>query len=704
MFRELGQRSRPDVATPEIVYPIEDIRGEIVRHGGVLLRSAGATEALRILFAEDGYTPELLQQAEWFLWPSAGVLTAHLSQVFPNARVQIGSLRLHHFGDRETPLAAPARDHNGVITGFFKRTAAGHPAVWFDVQPPVSAPDDDAQDLPAETMSTPEATSEEAPFGDDLFNLYRCKDHPLLVLVTDLADAIYLSALGFEGVAALGGRDLTPEQVQKIHKLGIRQVCLALHQVGADGLDQTRHAVKTLENRDIRIYVLDPRWLQAQGGPAGLVRREGTTALTEAIDKAQRALAWQFQDILKRFDLSTDRGLDQALDEFIALYESLDDPVARRSVQQTLQTALGFNEAEVKSALRARHKRSINQKAQEALKETIARLKSAAAAGNITVAELELVRGVHDLRQFHAIDLPTPYCELAEELQCVPDTLSTGYDSLDRLMRIPADAVTVVAAPPRQGKSIFMLNLLYKLLRRNSGKAFFYFGYTETRRQMALKLVMRIAGEVLDPRFNMAAYAQYLKDAPSENPAIDHAHALYLNYARTGRLLISDRHYTVGRLCQVMRFFATTRDIGAVMIDSIEHLPPEPAATATLPGTPREACHQLVEMAQQQHIPVIIGASLATSANLRRGGVFLEDLQPPSLVSLADLIIGVYTPDQHELIRNEATSTTLERNLNEDISSMDVHVLSQRRGNSGGQVSLSLNVPVFSLQENMHQA
>lgn len=688
LFRELSHRSSSAVAKPERIYPLEELREELVRHGRRLLMSAAATEALDHLLATDGYTLALLQKTEWLFWPPAAELESHLLEIFPDARNQIAGLKLDQLAVEALPLVLPLRDAQGIINGFIKRSDLDRPLPLqpFDIQARLPAA------IPLFRPDLPSSAKDESS---------------LIVVITHLAEAVYLSAAGMKNLAAGGDGFLTPSQVQVLLNGGWKEVCLALtgaaREASENGSAITRKALQDLENSGLRVYVVDPEWLQQHNGPAHLVRSRGLAVFQNAINKAARALSWQFQDILKRYDLTTDRGLDLALDEFTTLYQSLDDPVARRSVLQKLQEVLGFNEAEVRAALRAKHKRDLSQKAREALQETIARLKTAADTGNITVAELELVRGIHDLRQFQALDVPAPYCELAEDLQHVPDALRTGYATLDQRVGIPADGLTVVTAPPHHGKDILLLNLLYNLLRRYPQKAFFYFGYTESRRQMALKLVMRIAGEVLDARFNMDAYARYLKDGRDDLPAIDHAHALYLNYARTGRLLISDRHYSAGRLASVMRFFATNRSIGAVIIDDLDYIPPNdvvpsPAMTA-LPSTPWTVCNELVAMAQALHAPVILGTTLTGSSPPAAGPACplrLTDIQPAPLTSLADVVLGVYSPDQPD--SNHTGSEHLERNLNTS-ANMEIHILSQRRGNTGGQVSLSLNLPVFTLTD-----
>lgn len=65
--------------------------------------------------------------------------------------------------------------------------------------------------------------------------------------------------------------------------------------------------------------------------------------------------------------------------------------------------------------------------------------------------------------------------DLQQDLTKTKDGLKTGYKSLDAFVRIPNEAITLVAGRPSHGKTTFMLNLFKNLIEEYSNLHFYFF-------------------------------------------------------------------------------------------------------------------------------------------------------------------------------------------------------------------------------------
>jgi replicative DNA helicase len=126
--------------------------------------------------------------------------------------------------------------------------------------------------------------------------------------------------------------------------------------------------------------------------------------------------------------------------------------------------------------------------------------------------------------------------DLIADLQHTTEGLATGWQGLDRLIRIPAGALTLFAGRPGHGKTTVLLNLLVNLLECYPDRTFYLYSYEEARAMLGLKLVMLLAGKMLHREFNQEAYLGYLKDRRETELVIERAKERFEEYTQSGRL------------------------------------------------------------------------------------------------------------------------------------------------------------------------
>ena len=211
-------------------------------------------------------------------------------------------------------------------------------------------------------------------------------------------------------------------------------------------------------------------WPDGWGGAGELVMADGMDALNEAAARAEGWPRWLARYLVARQDTSTDGGMEMAFARTSKVYGGLSDPLEQRQFREALSEAISLPLEELEPRM--------------------------ARQADTTRCALE------------------PY--LVEDLErdivlARAEGLQTGYEALDQLISVPQGAITIVAAPPGHGKTTLQLNLLTRMLKRYPDLGFAFFSYEESRRALALKLVMMEAGEVLDPGAQLWPLRQLLQ-------------------------------------------------------------------------------------------------------------------------------------------------------------------------------------------------
>ncbi len=513
-----------------------------------------------------------------------------------------------------------------------------------------------------------------------------------IILLEGVLDALYLNFRGFKSVA-VGGTDLSATQLQALQLAGCKELLLAMDMDEA-GQRATEKIIKNLSSSSLRAYVVSlPEGFKDADE---LIREKGSEAFQLALDKAERWPSWMARRIFSKHDTATDRGMDSALEEAQELYSELEDAILAKSFKDSLLKASGLTEEELAGRLEKASQLASSRRAQALLENHLLDIQKKAQAGNLTEAEAELSKALREVRHTRGVEAPEPYLleDLSEDILSTPEALSTGWDSLDKLAKIPAGALTIIAGRPGQGKTTFQLNLLSNLLRKYPDKSFYYFSYEEARKAIALKLIMMRAGVTLQAESNYGAYVHYMKyrrgSVEGSDKKIERALQEFKEITSAGRLIISDEMYSADDLSTVIGLLAKRGDTGAVIVDYIQRIPTQSQSQRYLEL--KVISSRLLEQAVQLDIPIILGAQLNRSQdntkprleNLRESGDIEQD---------ANLVLSLYTPaieDMEKADYMEHVSAVVD---------MEVSILKNRGGASGRKITLSFNRPVLRISD-----
>lgn len=512
-----------------------------------------------------------------------------------------------------------------------------------------------------------------------------------IVLLEGVLDALYLNYKGFKTVA-VGGTSLSVDQIQALETAGTKEILLAFD-MDIPGQKATEKILKSLATSNLRAYVVS--WPEEYKDPDELVRKVGAEAFQIALDKAETWPKWIARKIASSYDLTTDRGLDQAIEEALEVYTGLDDSLSARGFIDSLKKATGLSQEELDSRLIEASRKASSSKAQAILQIQIKDIQEKASRGDITGAEASLAKTLRDISTSRGVIAPEPYllADLEEDIQSTTPAMTTGYRKLDDIARIPTGALTIIAGRPGHGKTTVQLNLLVNLLRAYPEKSFYFFSYEEARKALAIKILMILSGEILH-QTNYGAYVNYLQTKRGTNRKIEEAIQEYEKLTSAGRLLVSDQMYTAEDLASVISLLSRRGDTGAVIVDYIQKIPLARATQSQRYLEIKQISSLLLEQAVKQDIPIILGAQLGRDPldkairldNLRESGDIEQD---------SNLVIGIYTEAVDKIQQATAPAPTRQ----DPEVDMTFNVLKNRTGVAGKSLTMTFIRPIYTIKE-----
>jgi KaiC/GvpD/RAD55 family RecA-like ATPase len=243
---------------------------------------------------------------------------------------------------------------------------------------------------------------------------------------------------------------------------------------------------------------------------------------------------------------------------------------------------------------------------------------------------------------------------MIENIKNSREGLPTGFKSLDHLITIPSNSLTLIVSRPKHGKTCFMLNLLLNMCRLSPGKRFLYYTYEEPKWDVFLKLINMSGVKQFTQRqarqsnlerweyeFNHFAI-EILKEKSNE----DIEYSGLKNFLEiAGKVHVIDSNHNCSQLIDSVSSFTKTFDIGAVFIDSLPKIRLEDEKKSMDHRQQlQEISNNLRKLAAEIRVPLILSAPLTTTA---KAAPEYDDLAEENLADVgspdqnASLIIGL---------------------------------------------------------------
>ncbi len=256
--------------------------------------------------------------------------------------------------------------------------------------------------------------------------------------------------------------------------------------------------------------------------------------------------------------------------------------------------------------------------------------------------------------------------QLIEDIKKIPDGLLTGFESLDQLITIPPNAVTIIASRPKHGKTCFMLNMLLNMCRQYKEKHFLFYTYEEPKWEIMIKL-LNMCGtkqftqqEGIKSNLDRWKYEfkhtdiETLKKKANNDKEYSEYSGLKNFLDISPRIhLISSRHNVID-LVDSIQSFEKAFNVGAVFIDSFQKIQPGDEKNTIKPQPQlQDISDHLRKLANETRFPLIVSAQLTAGP---KGSPEYDDLWEENLRGAenpdqnADLIIGLQNYSRSKFI------------------------------------------------------
>lgn len=534
---------------------------------------------------------------------------------------------------------------------------------------------------------------------DNLFNINRASQKDLII-VEGFLDSLISNARGLNGVVATGRADITDKQLSNAINYGFKNFIFALDSDNA-GIEGARKSIAKINQYKQKKRLLIQSYIislpEGFKDPDELIKDKGIQAFKEAIDKLQNSIKWTVIDIFNRYNIESEKGLQDAINEAIE-YDSnyslnpLDNKTLLETVSditgdpiETLREYFLSYQEKREEEDKARLKLNLKEEAKKLLEDND--IEGAGKLINERLRNFEYDK--KDLGLYGSK-------ELEEDIINTPEGLKTGFNNLDQIISIPQEAITIIGARPTHGKTTFLMNLLLNILDNYKDKAFLFFSYEETRKKIALKLLNILSGEVIDKGNkykNIEQLQNYIRGKNTTKPKIETAKEILDNFKENERLFIIDDHYYIDDLCNKIAYFKDRYPIGAVFIDYIQKIKIKGKYQSRQVEL-ANISEQILETSLKLQLPIILGAQLGRDKNKPgKAKVSLDNLRESGDIEQdANLVIGLY---------NEALEQAEDEEiiLKDSVVTLELTILKNRDGIVNEKVCLEFNRPILTLKD-----
>ncbi|MHB8277891.1 MAG: DnaB-like helicase C-terminal domain-containing protein [Candidatus Humimicrobiaceae bacterium] len=529
---------------------------------------------------------------------------------------------------------------------------------------------------------------------DNLFNIDRASQKDLII-VEGFLDSLICSARGLNSVVATGRVDITDKQLSNAIDNGFKNFIFALDN-DSPGIDGAKKSIAKINQykKDKRLLIQSYIISLPKGfkDPDELIKAKGIQSFKEAVDKPQNSIKWTVRDIFSRYNIVSEKGLQDAINEAIeydsnyslssldnkTLLEAISD-ITGNPIETLSQYFLSYKEKREEED-KARLRLKLKEEAKKLLE-----VNDIEGAGKLINEKLRNFK--YDKKDLGLYGSK----ELQEDIINTPPGLKTGFNNLDQIISIPQEAITIIGARPSHGKTTFLMNLLLNMLNNYGDKAFLFFSYEETRKKIALKLLNILAGVVIDQYHNMAQFENYIRGKNTSRPKIEKAKEALDNFKENERLFIIDDHYYIDDLCNRITYFKDRYPIGAVFIDYIQKIKIEGKYQLRQVEL-ANISEQILETSLALKLPIILGAQLGRDKN-RSDKVMLDNLRESGDIEQdANLVIGLH----NEAMEKAQDNNTISR---DPIVMLELTILKNRDGIVNEKVCLEFNRPILTLKD-----
>lgn len=458
-----------------------------------------------------------------------------------------------------------------------------------------------------------------------------------------------------------------------------------IYSPGAEAQEEVLRAIALIQPTGKRIYISE----------AGAEVRDYAYQLKSTLDK--------YGSIQETKGELSERDIHSLTDELVVIGKNLQSPIDRDRyrkavVELTPLMELGITEESLKATEESLRYKEEEEAEAKKLRKVLAESLEEIGKGNNTTALKKLTEITKEIHTGRGKDLLPPPATLEGELKAIAETppaFKTGYASLDSIVGFTPGAITLICGRPSHGKTTVMFNLFLQMgaYYRAEGYKFYFITYEEPATNISIKLLNRLTGidlssyfiqyPLLSKRTNYEFIKAYIKEGRTDIAEIERAKNIYGDMLSSGVITLIDRSYTVEQLYSLISYLSKQEKVGAVFIDYIQRM-----STDRKTNDKRtEIAHisdQVLQIAKETKIPIILGAQLNRGAGGKSSKPSLENLKEAgNLEEDANTVISVYNESREKEENEEGESYAGKREVE-----LELKALKNREGEANAKAVL----------------
>ena len=540
--------------------------------------------------------------------------------------------------------------------------------------------------------------------GSDVGMIFGLSDvHENIIVVEGPIDAIKLRANGINNTVALGWCTIIDEQVAYLHKHRVKSITLLLDS-DVPGRKGVLNVINKLKNEDFNVYVIPPDILKEAKDPDLFVTMY-PSEVQSLLPSREHCFRYYAREITNRCNQSKQRKdyeLTAALEEATSFDGSVTNPKSQAALSEFFwpefikQTDINeATTAQLRQNIQEKVERVARQKAWDETQKNLQRLDPDDPEFFNKLKKLnddfQLQCNLQDKNSLIGI-APYTCADLQKALSTIQPGLKTGFTTLDEFITIPNAAITLVGARPSHGKTTLLLKILLNMVKEYPKKRFYFFSYEEAIEQIAIKIIVILAGQKKDLYKNVDIYEDYIRKGSAHEEEIENAKTVFDLLVKSGRLNIVATDAAVQDLVLTInneKNVYGVDKIGAVFVDYIQKIKnKERSFFGTRQLELQNTSSILLETAKNCAVPIILGAQLTRGDNKPRLDSFREcgDFEQD-----AKLALSLYNP--------AAESDSEEAKSGNDTVEITINPLKNRNGLANIELKLDFDRPILTIKD-----
>jgi replicative DNA helicase len=426
-------------------------------------------------------------------------------------------------------------------------------------------------------------------------------------------------------VAAIGGdgKNLTAEKWGKLASFGVRSVVLVLDndEAGRAGTLAALENASKADNVPV-VYVADPEKLAPFKDPDELVRKKSLEAFGDLLKSAKPGPVYRGHALLEEVGpTSPVRERQEAAGRVVEYIDGLHGPRAsldREDVLRLTAERTGYSAGALAELAEDRAERRRREEAERGLDASLREAQAERSKGrNVLEVAQALTEGLAKLRA-HAEEPPPPFSveRLERESRELRAGRRSGWESVDHMeVRFHAGELALLAARTGHGKTSALVCLLRNWLETAGGtdEVFVLYSAEEPEARVFHRLLSLVSKREWTP--NEAR--DFLRDPASRETwpwrNLDEEKE-HLRGWEDRLFVVSRPSWSVAELEAHARTLAGSCNVGAVLVDYLQRVPPPPGHYDRRDLEVSAVARGLKSLAVDLSCPVVAAAQISREA------------------------------------------------------------------------------------------